>query len=157
MALHVKNEDVPHRKGVRTGAEGIGSMVSVKGYGNECSLMIASRAPGYHTTPHVHESEQLNYIQQGEIWFFVEDQGFHCKKGDFQRIPANKVHWAWNRSDKDAVVIEAHAPGLVGLKAANGAVALFAASETPQVRRPGINEFVSFDAAAVEKKYFGNS
>jgi len=111
MPLHVKREDVPERKGVRTGAEGEGSMVSVKGYGNECSLMIASRAPGYHTTPHIHESEQLNYIQEGEIWFFVEEQGFHCKKGDFQRIPGNKVHWAWNRSDKDAVVIEAHAPG----------------------------------------------
>ena len=111
MPLHVKSADVPERKGVRTGAEGQGSMVSVKGYGNECSLMIASRAPGYHTTPHIHESEQLNYIQEGEIWFFVEAQGFHCKKGDFQRIPGNKVHWAWNRSDKDAVVIEAHAPG----------------------------------------------
>ena len=146
MPLHVKREDVPERKGVRTGAEGEGSMVSVKGYGNECSLMIASRAPGYHTTPHIHE-----------IWFFVEEQGFHCKKGDFQRIPGNKVHWAWNRSDKDAVVIEAHAPGLVGLKAANGAVALFDTSETPQVRQPGINEFVSFDAAAVESKYFRKS
>ena len=76
MPLHVKREDVPERKGVRTGAEGEGSMVSVKGYGNECSLMIASRAPGYHTTPHIHESEQLNYIQEGEIWFFVEEQGF---------------------------------------------------------------------------------
>src|SRR5215510_12084348 len=75
MPLHVKNADVPQRKGVRTGAEGEGSMISVKGYGNECSLMIASRAPGYHTTPHVHESEQLNYIQEGEIWFFVEDKG----------------------------------------------------------------------------------
>ena len=157
MPLHVKSADVPERKGVRTGAEGQGSMVSVKGYGNECSLMIASRAPGYHTTPHIHESEQLNYIQEGEIWFFVEAQGFHCKKGDFQRIPGNKVHWAWNRSDKDAVVIEAHAPGLVGLKAANGAVALFDAGETPQVRKPGINEFVSFDAAAVENNYFGKS
>ncbi len=157
MPLHVKSQDVPERKGVRTGAEGEGSMISVKGYGNECSLMIASRAPGYHTAPHVHESEQLNYIQEGEIWFFVEAQGFHCKKGDFQRIPANKIHWAWNRSDQDAVVIEAHAPGLVGLKAASGAVALFDNGETPQVRRPGINEFVSFDAAAVENKYFKQS
>src|SRR4029434_2433862 len=142
MPLHVKSADVPRRKGVRTGAEGEGSMISVKGYGNECSLMIATRAPGYHTTPHVHESEQLNYVQDGEIWFFVEDQGFHCKKGDFQRIPGNKIHWAWNRSGSDAVVIEAHAPGLVGLKAANGAVALFDEGEAPQVRRPGDRQSV---------------
>ena len=151
------SKDVPERKGVRKGAEGEGSMVSVKGYGNECSLMIASRAPGYHTTPHVHESEQLNYVQEGEIWFFVEDKGFHCRKGDFQRIPANKIHWAWNRSNDDAVVIEAHAPGLVGAKAANGAVALFDEGETQQIRRPGINEFVSYDAAEVEVRYFGKS
>ena len=119
--------------------------------------MIASRAPGYHTTPHVHVSEQINYVQEGEIWFFVEDQGFHCKKGDFQRIPANKIHWAWNRSDKDTVVVEAHAPGLVGEKAGNGAVSLFDAGEAPQLRNPGVNQFVTYDSAAVEKKYFGAS
>jgi quercetin dioxygenase-like cupin family protein len=157
MPLHVKSSEVPERKGVRTGAEGKGSMISRKAYGNECSLMIASRAPGYHTTPHVHESEQINYVQEGEIWFFVEDQGFHCKQGDFQRIPANKVHWAWNRSDKEAVVVEAHAPGLVGEKAANGAVPLFAEKEPLQLRKPGINTFVLYDSAAVEKKYTGNS
>jgi quercetin dioxygenase-like cupin family protein len=157
MALHVKKDDVPERKGVRTGAEGQGSMISRKAYGNECSLMIASRAPGYHTTPHVHESEQLNYVQEGEIWFFVEDQGFHCKQGDFQRIPANKVHWAWNRSDKDAVVVEAHAPGLVGEKAANGAVPLFDENEPLRLRNPGINTFVPYDSAVVEKKYSGKS
>lgn len=154
MPLHVKSQDVPLRKGVRTGVEGEGSMTSVKGYGNECSLMIATRAPGYHTTPHTHECEQLNYIQEGEIWFFVEDQGFSCGKGDFQRIPANKVHWAWNRSDKDAVVIEAHAPGLVGLKAASGAVPLFDDGEGAQLKKPGINEFVAYDAKSIEKKYF---
>jgi len=46
MPLHVKSQDVPIGKGVRTGVEGEGSMISVKGYGNECSLMIATRAPG---------------------------------------------------------------------------------------------------------------
>lgn len=44
--------------------------------------MIASRAPGYHTRPHAHESEQINYVLEGEIWFFVEDKGFLCRKGD---------------------------------------------------------------------------
>ncbi|MGZ8466798.1 MAG: cupin domain-containing protein [Candidatus Binatia bacterium] len=111
--------------------------------------MIATRAPGYHTTPHTHECEQLNYIQEGEIWFFVEDQGCSCGQGDFQRIPANKVHWAWNRSDNDAAVIEAHAPGLVGLKAASGAVALFDDGEAAQLKKPGINEFVTYDAQSI--------
>src|SRR5262245_4962911 len=57
MSLHVKSKDIPEAKRVQTGAAGTGSMVVKKGYGNECSLMIATRAPGYHTKPHQHESE----------------------------------------------------------------------------------------------------
>lgn len=153
MPLHVKSENVPERKGIRTGNQGEGSMISRKGYGNECSLMIAARAPGYHTRPHVHESEQINYVLEGEIWFFVEDKAFHCQQGDFHRIPANKVHWAWNRSDKNTVVAEAHAPGLIGEKAGEGAVPLFDDGEAPQIRNPGVNRYVPYDSAGVESKY----
>jgi quercetin dioxygenase-like cupin family protein len=153
MSLHVKSENVPQRKRVQSGSTGEGSMVVTKAYGNECSMMIAVRAPGYHTKPHVHESEQINYVMEGEIWFFVEEKGFHCKKGDFQRIPANKIHWAWNRSDKDAMVAEAHAPGLIGGRTGEGAVALFDEGETPQIRGPGENRFVPYDSAATESKY----
>ncbi len=153
MALHVKAKDVPLRKRVQSGPTGEGSMVVRKGYGNECSLMIAVRAPGYHTKPHAHESEQLNYILDGEIWFFVEDKGFHCKKGDYQRIPANKVHWAWNRSNSDATVAEAHAPALIGGRTAEGAVSLFDDGETPQVKGPGENKFVPYDFENTERKY----
>jgi len=154
MPLHVASADVPEIERVRSAGTGVGSMLVKKGYGNECSLMIAVRAPGYHTTPHVHESEQINYVQEGEIWFFVEDQGFHCKAGDFQRIPANTVHWAWNRSDENATVVEAHAPALVGGQGAEGAVALFAEGETPDVKGPGENRFVPYNAAAAEREYF---
>ena len=51
MPLHVKHSDIPAGKRVQTGEAGTGSMVVRKGYGNECSLMIATRAPGYHTKP----------------------------------------------------------------------------------------------------------
>lgn len=154
MSLHAKREQVPQRQTVQSGEAGVGSMVVQKGYGNECSLMIAARAAGYHTKPHVHDSEQINYVLDGEIWFFVEEKGFHCKKGDFQRIPANKIHWAWNRSDQDALVAEAHAPGLIAGRAGEGAVALFDDGETPQIKGPGENKFVPYDAASVESKYF---
>jgi len=155
MALHVKSSDVTEIKRVQSGEAGSGSMVVRKGYGNECSLMIATRAPGYHTKPHQHESEQINYVLDGEIWFFVEDKGFHCKKGDFQRIPANTVHWAWNRSESDATVAEAHAPALIGGRAGEYAVGLFDEGEAPQVRGPGVNQFVPFDQQKAEAKYAG--
>ena len=154
MSLHVKSSDVPETKRVQTGEAGTGSMVVRKGYGNECSLMIATRAPGYHTKPHVHESEQINYVMEGEIWFFVENKGYHCKVGDFHRIPANTIHWAWNRSDQAATVAEAHAPGLIGGRAGENAVGLFDDGEAPQVRGPGVNKFVPFDQDKAEAKYF---
>ena len=112
MALRVKAENVPVKKVVLNADQGQGSMVVKQAYGNESSLMMATRPPGYHTKPHMHVSEQINHVMEGEIWFFVEDQGYLCKKGDFHRIPANKVHWAWNRSQSDAVVVESHSPPL---------------------------------------------
>jgi quercetin dioxygenase-like cupin family protein len=153
MALHAKDQDIPRRKRVQTGAHGEGSMVVRKSYGNEASMMIAVRAPGYHTKPHVHESEQINFIMDGEIWFFVDDQGYHCKKGDFQRIPANRVHWAWNNSNADAVVAETHAPALIGGRSSEGAIGLFEEGETPNIKGPGENKFVPYDAEKVERKY----
>ena len=109
MPLHVKSSDVKEYQRDQSGEAGTGRMVVRKAHGNECSLMIATRKPGYHTKPHEHESEQINYVLDGEIWFFVKDKGFLCKKGDFHRVPANTVHWAYNRSDSDCTVAEAHA------------------------------------------------
>lgn len=154
MPLHVKSEDIKGYQRDQKGESGTGQMVVKKGYGNECSLMIATRRPGYHTKPHEHESEQINYVLDGEIWFFVKDKGFHCKKGDFQRIPANTVHWAYNRSDKDCTVAEAHAPALLGVQAGSSAEALFDDGEPQNVRGPGVNKFVPFDQPAAEAKYF---
>jgi hypothetical protein len=52
-------------------------------------------------------------------------------------------------------VAEAHAPGLIGGRAGDAAVALYDDSETPQVRGPGINQFVPFDQEGAEAKCFG--
>jgi len=76
MSLHCKANEVPEYNRTQTGEAGTGQMVVRKGYGNECSLMIATRKPGYHTKPHQHESEQINYVLDGEIWFFVKDKGY---------------------------------------------------------------------------------
>ncbi len=155
MALYVGSGSVPEHTVVRTGVQGVGSMVVRKAYGNEASLMIATRFPGYHSRPHQHESEQINYVLEGEIWFFVEEKGFLCRKGDFQRIPASTIHWAWNRSSGDALVAEAHAPALIGGAGGEGAVGLFDEGEVPEIRGPGENRFVPYDAAAVEERLFG--
>ncbi|MGV9387101.1 cupin domain-containing protein [Nonomuraea sp. NPDC003707] len=80
--------------------------------GQNSSLTIATRSAGYHSEPHSHDCEQLNYVQSGEIWVFVEDTAYHLRAGDFLRIPPSAVHWAWNRSDLSCELIEMHTPGL---------------------------------------------
>ena len=88
-------------------------MLTQKVYGNEMSLMLASRPPGYHSFPHSHDAEQLNYCLDGEIWIFVNEEGHLLKKGDFHRVPRGAIHWAWNRSDRDVTLLEAHTPPLI--------------------------------------------
>jgi quercetin dioxygenase-like cupin family protein len=155
MALHCKAEDIPNRQVVRSGEQGVGSMIVKRAYGRECSLMHAVRAPGYHTTPHAHAAEQLNHVLEGEIWFFVEDQAFHCKAGDFQRVPSNKIHWAWNRSAGDAIVVEAHSPALVAGPQSEGSIGLFGDGERAAAKDASQNNFVPFDWQSVERKIFG--
>ena len=156
MALHIKCEDLPEKHGERTGFKGTGKVVTKRVYGNKVSVETAVRSPGYHTTPHVHEAEQINYILEGEIWFFVEDEGFLCKKGDFSRIPAGAIHWAWNRGDTDSVIIESHAPSQIGENAGAKAVGLYGAGEEPNVEKISTNRHtdacLAYDWKATEKK-----
>lgn len=81
-------------------------------FGQNSSLMVAARSAGYHSEPHQHDCEQLNYVQRGELWVFVEETAYHLHPGDFLRIPPNAVHWAWNRAEIDCELIELHTPGL---------------------------------------------
>ena len=83
-------------------------------YGNELSIRVAGREGGYHSSPHTHASEQMNYCAEGEVWIFVEDKGTRLNKGDMMRVPRDAVHWAWNRSSKPCVLWESHTPGNIG-------------------------------------------
>ncbi|MFH1560191.1 MAG: cupin domain-containing protein [Chloroflexota bacterium] len=112
MGLHVSRSKVSEVFSAEPSSNpGGGSKTSRGASGNECSISVVTRVPGYHTRPHRHDAEQINYIPDGEIWFFVEDKAYLCRVGDFQRVPRNAVHWAWNRSDKPATVIETKSPG----------------------------------------------
>lgn len=131
-----------------------GSIVSRIIYGTEGNLMVATREGGYHSTPHRHDSEQLNYVASGEIWIFIEDDGFLAKERDFFRIPRNAVHWSWIRSQKPCTLIETHIPPMTGDPAnAKAAVGLFAPGEDLSVIRHISTEFVDRpDMAEVEQR-----
>lgn len=91
-----------------------GRIASQVAYGLESSLIVATRYPGYHSIPHVHDAEQLNFVQAGELYIFVEQDGFLARTGDFFRIPRNAVHWSWVQGDSPCTLIELHTPPLTG-------------------------------------------
>jgi len=91
------------------------STLSVKmAYGTDTGMMVARREKGYHSRPHQHDSEQWNFILDGEIWFFIDQHGFRCVKGDIVRVPRNLIHWTWVRAASGCVMVETHTPQLTG-------------------------------------------
>lgn len=110
MPLSVSSNEMPDgANALKTMA---GGMVTKVVAGAECSMVYAVREAGYHSRPHHHVSEQLTYVVDGEIWVFVDDDGFLCRAGDFFRVPAHAVHWGWNRSDQPVTTLQVHAPPL---------------------------------------------
>jgi quercetin dioxygenase-like cupin family protein len=122
-------------------------------YGTDTGMMIARRDKGYHSRPHTHDSEQWNYIMDGEIWFFINEEGFRCRQGDIVRIPRNAVHWTWVRCVEGCQMLETHTPSLTGdPDLSGGALALVGPGETPDLN--GVtNIFIDFpQAGEIERR-----
>ena len=130
-----------------------GQMKTLFVYGNEANMMVATRSAGYHSKPHRHTPEQLNYVVAGELWIFIGDEGYHLKTGDFLRIPGNALHWAWNRGTVPCTMVQVHAPVLAP-ESRVGTLGLFAENEKPQVNKSAPSETLDMDVSKVEKKVF---
>ncbi len=124
-------------------------------FGNASSLMVATRPEGYHSRPHQHDSEQINWLQSGDLWVFIEEEAVHLRAGDFLRIPANAIHWSWNLSDNPCTVVEVHTPGLQDDPIIESfAVGLYGTDEVPNYLGSPVNIFLdgdsTFDASVAE-------
>ena len=42
--------------------------------------------------PHSHVHEQITYVAEGELWFFIEDRKYRLQKGDIFKVPSHKPH-----------------------------------------------------------------
>jgi quercetin dioxygenase-like cupin family protein len=126
-------------------------------YGKRSSLIIATRNPGYHSKPHRHAAEQLNYLLTGEVWVFTNTDGFLVRPGDILRIPENEVHWAWVQGTEPATVIEVHTPALT-LDYAAGRRSLCVSEEEEQAVVHVGNEWVpDWDWRSIERRIVGYS
>jgi quercetin dioxygenase-like cupin family protein len=130
-----------------------GNMKTLFVYGNEANMMVATRSAGYHSMPHRHIPEQLNYVIAGELWIFIEDEGYHLKTGDFLRIPGNQLHWAWNRGTVDCTMVQVHSPVLAP-ESRVGTLGLFAEGETPRVNKSPPSETIEIDVSEIERRVF---
>jgi quercetin dioxygenase-like cupin family protein len=131
-----------------------GAMSTYQIHGTQCGMMVATRTGGYHSSPHKHVAEQLNYVIDGEIWIFVEKEGFHLRAGDFLRVPSMAVHWAWIRSTGSCTMVEAFSPAHWITR--SGTVGLLNEGEEATVTEQSRNIAVPMEfAVGVERKVFG--
>jgi quercetin dioxygenase-like cupin family protein len=148
MSLFVAASDVP----VQTVDMETTSFETRLVFGTQGSLMVAARPAGYHSPPHVHDCEQLNYLQEGELWIFLEQRAYQLRPGDFLRVPPGVVHWSWNRTEAPCTLIEVHCPGLQDdPKLGSAAVGLFGEGEAASTSGSPRNEFVDYDPTPAEK------
>ncbi len=112
LVVHLK--DVPETILVPAKYLAGGSIGAQITYGKELSLMVATRQPQYHSKPHAHDSEQLNYVLEGELYVFIDDFGFLARQGDVFRVPRGSVHWSWVQGKTECVLLETHCPPLTG-------------------------------------------
>ncbi len=154
MPLKISQTEMPQGSQKQQQIGGGGGISTYQVYGKDIGMMVATRHGGYHSSPHKHVAEQLNYIIDGEIWVFIEQEGYRLKEGDFLRVPPMKVHWAWNRSDKPCTMFEAFSPPHWTTR--TGSVGLFANDEPSQheERSRNITQPDEF-ARQVEAKIFG--
>ena len=157
-AYRINKNDIPTRRAHPSAAARKDVMMLVKCvYGQQTSWMFAERGPDYHTRPHQHDAEQMNYVVSGEIWFYVGGRGYKCGPGDVMRIPKDHVHWAWNRGTETAMVIESHAAPLIGNNAEARSISmpLLGPDEDPEQVQYVVNKVVDMDpkeVAAIEAR-----
>lgn len=114
-----------------------GSISAIIAEGKKARAVIAERQPGYHSKPHRHSAEQLNYVMEGEMLLFIEDDGFVVRTGDFVQVPAGAVRWSWVRGDKRCVLLEIQMDPTNEPRATGSERFLVAPAESPDPRRRG--------------------
>lgn len=135
-----------------------GSVTAKIAYGADMSMMVATRVPGYHSKPHAHDAEQLNYVMAGELYVFIDRVAVHARRGDIVRIPRNAVHWSWVQGSEPCTLLEVHTPPLLGDPGVKeGSTPLFAEGENPEVVAVPSQWFETLDRAEVERAALGEA
>lgn len=157
--LAIAGDTWPHVELVPKAMLKAGSITAQVAHGKDCSIILATRSPGYHSKPHRHAAEQINYVISGQAWLFVEDQGFFGGPGSVSRVPVGAMHWAWVLGDEPLTVIEIHTPPLTGDPPVHaGRISLCThADEEAAVQHIHTEWPDGFDPSDIERRWVGRS
>jgi quercetin dioxygenase-like cupin family protein len=146
-------DDIPDTVLV-SGAHLTGGAITAKiAYGTDSSVIVATREPGYHSKPHRHDAEQMNYVLAGELIVFIDDTAIAVREGDIFRVPRNALHWSWVRGDRPCVLIEFHAPPLIGSARLRATAVALAGQGESLAGVAGIDsDWPEIDQAAAERR-----
>ncbi|MCR4443002.1 MAG: cupin domain-containing protein [Peptococcaceae bacterium] len=60
--------------------------------------------------PHSHEHEQIVYIQQGKLGFWIDGKTYKAGSGCIVLIPSNCEHYGMNLGSQTAITVEIFVP-----------------------------------------------
>ena len=61
--------------------------------GEGATLQLTRLMPGHEPRPHSHPNEQIVYILDGEIDFYIEGEATRLRAGNLMVVPPDTRHW----------------------------------------------------------------
>lgn len=74
--------------------------------GNNLMFTYFEVEPGKLFSEHIHESEQITYVLEGELYFEIGNSVYQIEKGDSIVVPSNIPHKVWTAKQK-AIAVDA--------------------------------------------------
>ncbi len=78
--------------------------------GDDVLLVMNKIEPGMDINPHSHPFEQVVYIVEGRVKFYVGDEEMEAGPGSLIRIPPDVVHYAEPIGDEPTLNLDVFAP-----------------------------------------------
>jgi mannose-6-phosphate isomerase-like protein (cupin superfamily) len=69
------------------------------------TAVLVHEPPGRRSEPIRHRGEELYFILEGELTFYIDDTETVLRKGDSIHFSSSRRHSTWNHSDRETTVI----------------------------------------------------
>jgi transcriptional regulator with XRE-family HTH domain len=105
-----RNEDLTSRDTLRElyrlpGAPFSYERLSTSFPGSQLTAVLLHEPPGRRSEPIRHRGEELYFILEGELTFYIDDTEIVLRKGDSIHFSSSRLHSTWNHSDRATTMI----------------------------------------------------